>query len=65
MLVSTTTDGTLARLVASFLVVTLLVCHGFFGAFHQLSGQASGGGEATASASHAAGERGLIPYPPA
>lgn len=56
MLGSTAIYGTRARVLALLLVVTLLVCHGFFGAFHGLSGSASGSGEAVASASHAGGE---------
>jgi hypothetical protein len=55
MLGTTAISETRARLLASFLVVTLLVCHGFFGAFHELSGSTSAGGEPVASASHAAG----------
>ncbi|MGI8860458.1 MAG: hypothetical protein ACR2HO_09965 [Rubrobacteraceae bacterium] len=53
MLSSTAIDQTRARLLAALLVVTLLVCHGFFGAFHELSGSASPVGAAAAAASHA------------
>lgn len=56
MLVPTAISGTRARLLASVLVVALLVCHGFFGAFHELSGPASPGGDVAASAAHAGGE---------
>ena len=55
MLNVTAIDQSRARLLAALLVVALLVCHGFFGAFHELSGSASLAGNMAASASHAAG----------
>lgn len=55
MLESTAISGTRARVLASLLVVALLVCHGFFGAFHELSGSSSPGGGVGAGAPHAAG----------
>lgn len=53
----TTIDRTRVRPLAALLIVALLVCHGFFGAFHELSGAASpagdAAGDAAVSASHA------------
>ncbi len=52
---STAISGTRARLLASLLVVALLVCHGLFGAFHELNGSAPPTDGMGASAAHDAG----------
>ena len=58
MLGSTAISGMRTRLLAALLVVALLVCHGFFGAFHELSGPASAGNDADSSMAHAAAPAG-------
>lgn len=52
---STTIDGIRTRLVVPSVVVALLVCHGFFGVFHELPGSASPAHDMAASAPHGDG----------
>lgn len=58
MLGSIAIDGTRARLLAPFLVVALLFCHGFFGVLHELSGPFSSGADVAASAAHGMADHG-------
>lgn len=55
MLGLTATSRSRTRLLAALLVVVLLVCHGLFGAFHELYGSATPADGVGASAAHAAG----------